>query len=236
VKLSLPDEVRAALRGAGLSDDDVRQTTGDDLRKAIGDQLTYQLVVALAGQKLTVARWPFREASLPQDDLIERNLDILRLRVVEKMTFAAIGREVGLSTSRVPQILRTYYGVDTRRGREEVESRTLTIPAASLPVVREALRMEMLAAVNDLHADLTNGEAIDLGRFDEVRKVLCKVGGEGDATQHGPVVMYRDDPVLAQALRSQLDTEHHMADTPERGQRIAEANAATIERLLAAMP
>ncbi len=233
---SLPDEVRAALKDAGLSDDEVLLKTGDELREAIGSRFTYELAVALAGQRLAFARWPGRPAKLPQDDLIERNLDILKLRLIDKMSFAAIGREVGLTGTRVSELLRIYFGVDKRPGPAAKE---LTIPAASLPVVREALRMELLSAVEDLRACLTTGGPVEFGRFDKVRELLRFDIRWEPREPEADVDVYlgrKRGSILTDALRRQLDTERHLADTPARGQRIiAEANAATIERLLAAI-
>ncbi len=234
--LSLPDEVRAALRDAGLSDDEVLLKTGDELRKAIGDRLTYELVVSLAGQRLAVAHWSGQAGKLPPDELIERNLDILKLRLIDRLSYAAIGREVGLTHSRVPQILRDYFGVDKK---PRPAANDLTIPAASLPVVRDALRMELLSVVEDLRACLTTGVpdlSDELGRFDEVREVLRFHIGWEPREPEVDVELYVGrgrDAMLTDALRRQLDTERDMA---ANGSERAEASVAAIERLLAAMP
>lgn len=114
MELSLPTEVRAALRDEGISEDEMLLMTGDDLRQVIGSPLTYELAVALAGQRRAFASYSGRPGRLPADDLIERNLDILKLRIVDRMTYAAIAREVGLSKSRPRQILRWQFGVDWR--------------------------------------------------------------------------------------------------------------------------
>lgn len=115
MELSLPDAVREALSAEGLSNDEALLMTGDELRQVIGDNLTYDLAVALAGQRRAFASYPGHSGRLPTDDLIERNLDILWLRIVERRSFKAIGAEVGLSRSRVQQILRWYHGVRVRR-------------------------------------------------------------------------------------------------------------------------
>jgi hypothetical protein len=113
--IHLPDEVRAALRDGGIGKDEMLLMTGDELREVIGDRLTYELASALAGQRRMFAYWPGREGRLPGVEYRERNLGILRLWLVERMNYTAIGREVGLSNTRVPQILRSYFGV--RRGK-----------------------------------------------------------------------------------------------------------------------
>jgi hypothetical protein len=94
--------------------DDALLMTGDELRRVIGDRPTYELAATLAVQRIALAVVPGRPERLPDNDLIERNLRILRLRLVEKMSHAAIAREVGLSKSRVPQILHKHWGVDWR--------------------------------------------------------------------------------------------------------------------------
>lgn len=110
--IHLPDEVRAALRDEGLSLDEAAVMTGDELRKAIDNRFTYELAVALAQEDRGLAVVPGRPELLPINDLRERNLRILRLRLIEGMSHAAIAREVGLSKSRVPQILHKHWGVD----------------------------------------------------------------------------------------------------------------------------
>ena len=147
----LPDEVRAALTDAGLSDDEVLLTTGEELVKTIGGQLTYELIVALAGQNLAVAHYPGRKGRIPQDDLIERNLDILKLRIVDGMTYAAIGREVGLTGGRVTSILHDFYGFGVKAaGRAQI----LYVAAADVPVLRDAALYALRVAAEDLAATL----------------------------------------------------------------------------------
>lgn len=109
--MRLPEWVREQLTAEGIADDEMLLMTGDDLREVIGDRATYELAVALAGQRRMFAYYPGRPGRLAADDLIERNLDILKLRIVDRMTFAAIGREVGLTKGRIPQILREQFGV-----------------------------------------------------------------------------------------------------------------------------
>jgi len=224
VTLSLPDEVRAALTDAGLSDGEVQLKTGDELREAIGDRLTYELVVALAGQRLTVARSGGWEGHLPPDDLIERNLDILRLRIVEKMTFAAIGREVGLTHGRIPQILRTYYGVETGRGRKEHKDRVLTIPAASVPMLREAFLGRLQGAAEDLEATVRAGDDGWYAMWhaaQEVVNLLLEVQKDKDTT----IKVGKRRAIITKALRDHADARRNLSD---------EDGAAICERLLAA--
>jgi hypothetical protein len=148
--IHLPDDLREALKAEGLSDDDVLLMTGDELRQVIGGELTYELAVALAGQRRAFANYPGREGRVPQDDLIERNLDMLKLRIVDGLTYAAIAREVDLSKARVPQILHVYYGVDVGPQRPRP---VLRVPASDVPVLRAALVLRMRELAEDLDTD-----------------------------------------------------------------------------------
>lgn len=112
MELSLPDEVRAALTDEGISDDEMLLMTGDELLGVIGGGALYELVKMLARDGRAIANHPGRPGRLPPADVAERNLEILRLRIVERMSYVQISREVGLSSSRVPQLLHFYWGVD----------------------------------------------------------------------------------------------------------------------------
>ncbi len=148
--IHLPDAVREALDAEGLSSDEMMLMTGDELRQVIGGELTYELAVSLAGQRRAFANYPGREGRVPQDDLIERNLDILKLRIVDAMTYTAIGREVNLSKGRVPQILHTYFGVDIGPHRP---APILRVQSSDVPVLRAALVMRMRELAEDLDTD-----------------------------------------------------------------------------------
>lgn len=61
-------------------------------------------------------------------DITSRNREILRLRLIDGWTFAAIGERVGLTDGRVQQILRSHFGlkaqppaVKARQWREAVQ-------------------------------------------------------------------------------------------------------------------
>lgn len=237
MELSLPDEVRAALRDAGLSDDEVQGKTGDELREAIGGQLTYELAVALAGQRLTVARWSGRPGKLPPDDLIERNLDILKLRIVDGLNFAQIGREVGLTNSRVSEILRIYFGVDKK---PSAPRRELLIPVAALDVMRDALLELLTGRIEDMATEARGPKFHEaLTAFDRARYVLNDVGWE-PRDPEADVELYVGrgrDAIVREALTDGLATHRYLTDThDERQRKRAEASVATIERLLEAMP
>jgi hypothetical protein len=208
--IHLPDDVRVALRDEGIGEDEALLMTGDDLRQAIGGQLTYDLAVALSGQGLAIARWSGRSGDLPQADLIERNLDILKLRIVDGLTYAAIGREVGLTNSRVSEILRTRFGVDAKDTRPP---KVLRVQAADVPVLRAALLMRL----RELGEGIEDADWSEvLGRMQEVMYLLREVEDDEDVEMH--VGAKSRGPVVRQAL------EDYTRDRDVR------------DRLLAAMP
>jgi len=228
VELSLPDEVRAALTDAGLSDDEVQGKTGDELREAIGDRLTYELVVALAGQRLTVGRSPGRRAKLPQGDLIERNLDILKLRLIDGMNFAQIGREVGLTNSRVSELLRIYYGVDARERKDNEPVRILYVPAAAVPVLREALLGRLQGTAEDLVATIQAGDDWYAAwhATQDVAWLLLEVQKDED-TEINIGKAAKPKSIIVRALRDHAEVERNLDH---------EDGVAVCDRLLAAMP
>jgi hypothetical protein len=237
VSLSLPDEIRAALTDAGLSLDEAQGKTGDELREAIGDEATYGLVVALAGQRQTISRWPGHRAKLPQDDLIERNLDILKGRLVDGLNFAAIGREVGVTGSRVAELLRIYFGVGNRPAPPR---KALLVPVAALDVMRDALLELLTGRIEDMATEARGPKFPDAqSAFDQARYVLNDVGWKPrDPEVDVDLYLGRDRDVIArEALTNSLATHRYLIGTHDDDQRKrAEASVVTIERLLAAMP
>lgn len=223
MELSLPVEVRAALTDAGLSDDEVLVKTGDELREAIGDQLTYELVAALNGQDLTIARWPGRPGSLPEPGLVQRNLRILELRVVEHMNFAQIGREVGLTNSRVSEILRTRFGIGVP---DRPVLPTLNVSAADMPTLREAVLGRLDGVTEDLLATIRTGGDVDaaLSAWDTVRWLWREVQKDQDAELSAGSDR---GPQIEQALRDHAEVKRDEGD---------QDGAAVCDRLLAAMP
>jgi hypothetical protein len=233
--IHLPDGVRAALRDEGISEDEMLLMTGDELHEAIGGQFTYELVVALAGQRLAVAHYPGRGGRIPQDDLVERNLDILKLRIVDGLTYSAIGREVGLSASRVPQILHVYYGVDIK---PVLPVKTLTIPSDALDVARDALLELLTGRIEDMATTIRGPKfPAAMSAFDQVRCLLNDIGWTPpDPETTVQLYVGRDrGAVLAEALRGSLATHRHLADTHDVAQRERAERAATAVELLLAM-
>jgi Sigma-70, region 4 len=84
----------------------------------------YELVRELNEHGLTLPPVPGAKIRLPSTPKYE----LLRLRLIEGLTFAEIGEQVGLGKERVRQVLRSHYGlkvqppaVGARRRRETIE-------------------------------------------------------------------------------------------------------------------
>lgn len=90
----------------------------------LGATELYEIVCQLSEPGLIVPPIPWGKIR-PSD---KRNREILRLRIIDGLTFVEIGRRVNLSKERVRQILRWNYGlriqppaVGARRRRETIE-------------------------------------------------------------------------------------------------------------------
>jgi hypothetical protein len=101
----------------------------------------------------------------------------------------------------------------------------------ALPVVRDALRMQILSALQELHSCVEAGANLEWEGLDAARELLRELDDGGEVEHLGPK---RD--MLLEALRRQLDTERYLTDTHDAGQRERAARgAAMIERVLAAV-
>jgi hypothetical protein len=225
VTLSLPDALRSKLRDEGIADDETLLMTGDELVERIGGRATYELVVALEACSLAIAHYPGRRGRRSKDDQLRtRNIEILRMRLVERMSHTEIGQAVGLSRARVPQILHNHFGLDKKLYQR---TNKVTIPVEALALVREALRMYLLSVVDDLHACLSTGEpdmADEWKRLDLARGLLRDVDTDDDVEVFGLV---RDrGTTFVKALRNHLAAERYLGH---------DADAAMIERLLSAL-
>jgi hypothetical protein len=210
--------------------------TGDELVARIGEQATYELAVLFAeeGRAFTMRRGT--EGNKARPDRRERNLEIVRLWLLEKLPCTDVGARAGVSRSRVNQILHWLYGFEGRGS-------TLRATAAEVPVLREALVMELARAASKLHAAIWRHGHPDLretlAAFDEVRSLVREVGVAAPDVEQ-PVELWvgrkRRSIVLA-VLRDQLAIERDLADTHDAEQRArAEANVRIVERLLRAVP
>jgi hypothetical protein len=215
--------------------DEALLMTGDELVERIGARATYDLVLTLERRGKAIAHYSGRPGRRSQDKVLrKRNIEILRLRIVERHTHKDIGRAVGTSAARIPQVLHDYFGVD----RLPYLASSITVPVEALAVVREALWLHISLIVEEVLGQLIARRTPDLDdlwdRLDLARALLRDVDAADDDMQLQ--LGRRRGPAMIDVLRKQLDTERHMADTPDSGQHgRAEANAAAIERLLKAI-
>jgi sigma-70-like protein len=224
---------RSPIQEAGIPEDALLLMTGDELAERVGARLTYEIAVELASTGRAFANYPRRKGRVSKDlGMRDRNLEILRLRIVERMSYTEIGKEVGLSRVRVPQLLHTYFGIGATPHRVS----SITIPVEALEVVRESARMHLLSAVEDLSWPLLAGTP-DLSdawqRLDLARELVACVDADDDVEVR---LGYRRGPALAEALRKQLDIERSLTDTTDAVQRERHrADVAMIERILSAI-
>jgi hypothetical protein len=197
--------------------------TGDELVESIGARATDDLVVLLDKRGKAIAHYAGRAGRRSDDDELRvRSLEILRLRIVERRSYSEIAQAVGLSRPRIPEILHIYYGIDRKPRR----STSVMISAEALAVVRDALRMQLLSAMQDLCACITTGTGLEWEIFDLARGLLGGVEAADDDVEVTHLGRQRG-LALAEALRRQLDTERHLAgeayDEVERARHSADA-------------
>ena len=216
--LSLPVDVRAALTDAGLSLDEARIKTGDELAEAIGAEATYGLAVALAKDGTALARragfrneWPLRSRHL-----LDRNLEVLRLRLIEEMNHAAIGRTVGLGRTRVGELLRSRFGVDVK---PHDPSPRFYVDAADVPVLRDALLHRLQGAAEHLASTLagadTGGWYAAWDSAHDVVRLLLDLQKDEDTDLAATRGSTRR-AVITQALREFVEDRSDLADACER--------------------
>lgn len=84
----------------------------------------------------------------------ERELEIFRLRAVEGLTLAQIGKRVGVTTERVRQLLKLHFGLGGRtpaaKRRTSAEPRELTVSE-----LRRTYRLARLVVMRNHHRPLT---------------------------------------------------------------------------------
>jgi hypothetical protein len=117
----------ACLQAADIhSTDDFARYPCDELLSSphFGALEVYELVRELNEHGLTLPPVPGARVRLPSTPKHE----LLRLRLIEGLTFSEIGEHVGLGEVRVRQVLRSLYGlraqppaVGARRQRETIE-------------------------------------------------------------------------------------------------------------------
>lgn len=126
-ELNISAATFGCLQAAGInSTDDFKRYPCDLLLASpyLGPLEVYEVVRELNEHGLTLPPVPGGRLIVPSTPKYE----VLRLRMIEGLTLAATGREVGLGKERVRQILSGHYGmkrkppaVDARRRRETIE-------------------------------------------------------------------------------------------------------------------
>lgn len=126
-ELNISAATFACLQAADIHDtDDFARYPCDKLLDSphFGALEVYEIVRELNEQGLTLPPIPGARVRLPSTPKYE----LLRLRMIDGLTFAEIGEQVGLSKGRVQQVLRAHYGlrvqppaVGARRRRETIE-------------------------------------------------------------------------------------------------------------------
>lgn len=126
-ELNISAATFGCLQAAGINTtDDFKQYPCDVLLASphFGPLEVYEIVRELNEHGLTLPPVPGGKTQVPSTPKYE----VLRFRMIEGLTLAATGREVGLGTERVRQILFEQYGlkhqppaVGARRRRETIE-------------------------------------------------------------------------------------------------------------------
>jgi hypothetical protein len=126
-ELNISAATFACLQAADIHDtDDFARYPCDELLSSphFGALEVYEIVRELNEHGLTLPPIPGARVRLPSTPKYE----LLRLRMIDGLTFAEIGEQVGLSKGRVQQVLRAHYGlrvqppaVGARRRRETIE-------------------------------------------------------------------------------------------------------------------
>jgi hypothetical protein len=105
------------------------------------------------------------------------------------------------------------------------------IPDEALPVVRDALCMQILSVLQELHSCVEAGAALEWEPLDAARALLRELDDDGEVAYLGST-----RGTLLEALQRQLDTERDLSGTHDPKQRErCSAGAAMIERLLSAI-
>jgi Bacterial RNA polymerase, alpha chain C terminal domain/Sigma-70, region 4 len=126
-ELDISAAAYACLQAVGITSiEDFKQYPCDELlsRPHFGALELYEIIRQLNEHDLTLPAVPGGRMRLPSTPKHE----LVRLRMIDGLTFAEIGQHVGLTRERVRQVLRANYGlrvrppaVGARRRRETIE-------------------------------------------------------------------------------------------------------------------
>jgi hypothetical protein len=112
--LGLSPAAHACLRAAGLTDvEELTSHTANELldRYHVPATELYEIICRLNQHQLSLPSTPNGIIRLTSP----RNREMLRLRLIEKLSLTAIGKRTGVSQERVRQLLHVYYGLDGKR-------------------------------------------------------------------------------------------------------------------------
>jgi hypothetical protein len=123
-ELDLSSAALACLRAADIADVDqlVLHTANELIRKGVGATELYDIVCQLVRHDFSLPSRHGGVIRVPD----ERDLEMFRLRLVAGLTLTETGRRVGLSRSRVRQLVRLrfgLYGPSPSAGRRRPERR-----------------------------------------------------------------------------------------------------------------
>jgi hypothetical protein len=126
-ELDISAAAYACLQAVGITKiEDFEQYPCDKLLELphFGALEIYEVIRELNKHKLTLPALPGAKVRVPSTPKHE----VIRLRLIDGLTYEQVGQQVGLSKERVRQILRAHYGlrikppaVDARRRRETIE-------------------------------------------------------------------------------------------------------------------
>jgi Sigma-70, region 4/Bacterial RNA polymerase, alpha chain C terminal domain len=77
----------------------------------VGPSELYEIVCQLNQHALSLPARPGKRMRIPS----QRNREMLRLRIIERLTLAEIGERTGISRERVRQILNVHFGLTGTR-------------------------------------------------------------------------------------------------------------------------
>ncbi len=141
------------LREAKVSEDELTILTGSELLELVGPEALVEVAEVLQHEGEGITRWP-GEA---QGRLAEtRHLEMLRLHVLDGLTFKEVGRRavredgrVGMTGGRVSELLDIYFGVG--KGKEKASRNREPDPVRRQWMVERGIVLQLLR--ND-HAEL----------------------------------------------------------------------------------
>jgi hypothetical protein len=111
IELGLTAVSQAALEAAGLTNvEDLVRHPADDLFSTtahIGPFELFEIVCRLSEHGYSLP--PVKGGATRVAD--ERNREALRLRIIEGLTLSEVANQIGITTERVRQILRAYFGL-----------------------------------------------------------------------------------------------------------------------------